>query len=210
MTVPLASKALPHPLFAASDDLADLAVRALVEEALLTPKPGLVDRRGPGAHEDLSLNTMLRSAESLRGTFADVAAACEGRRPDLGLRETLGAIGRAGEAEMLRATGGANTHRGAIWTLGLLVAGAVLASSPTRGRAASRRIAASASRIARLPDARGIPRGTNGARVRESTASRGRGGRHGKDCRGWSGSRSRCCARAGRPATRRTRPGSTR
>lgn len=163
MPSPAATKAPQLPL--APGPLADLALRALVEEALLTPKPGLVDRRGPGAHDDLSLSTMLRSAESLRGTFADVAAACEGRRLDLDLRETLGAIGRAGEADMLGVTGGANTHRGAIWTLGLLVAGAVLAG-PTGGEPASR-VTASAARIARLPDVHGTPQGTNGARVRD-------------------------------------------
>ena len=152
----------PRPGSPATDILVDLAVRALVEEVRLTPKPGLVDLRGPGAHDDLSLGLMLRSAESLRATFADVADACEGARVDRGLREVLGAIGREGEAEMLAATGGANAHRGAIWTLGLLVAGAVLSVGESEGD----RIAASAARIARLPDAYGVPRGTNGARVR--------------------------------------------
>lgn len=146
----------------ATDILVDLAVRALVEEVRLTPKPGLVDLRGPGAHDDLSLGLMLRSAESLRTTVAAVAKACEGARVDRGVREVLGAIGREGEAEMLAATGGANAHRGAIWTLGLLVAGAVLSVGESEGD----RIAASAARIARLPDAHGVPRGTNGVRVR--------------------------------------------
>ena len=155
-------KKAARPGSPATDILVDLAVRALVEEVRLTPKPGLVDLRGPGAHDDLSLGLMLRSAESLRTTFADVARACEGARVDRGLREVLGAIGREGEAEMLAATGGANAHRGAIWTLGLLVAGAVLSVGESEGD----RIAASAARIARLPDDYGVPRGTNGARVR--------------------------------------------
>ena len=155
-------KKAARPGSPATDILVDLAVRALVEEVRLTPKPGLVDLRGPGAHDDLSLGLMLRSAESLRTTFADVARACEGARVDRGLREALGAIGREGEAAMLAATGGANAHRGAIWTLGLLVAGAVLSVGECEGD----RIAASAARIARLPDDYGVPRGTNGARVR--------------------------------------------
>lgn len=155
-------KKAARPGSPATDILVDLAVRALVEEVRLTPKPGLVDLRGPGAHDDLSLGLMLRSAESLRTTFADVARACEGARVDRGLREVLGAIGREGEAEMLAATGGANAHRGAIWTLGLLVAGAVLSVGESEGD----RIAATAARIARLPDDYGVPRGTNGARVR--------------------------------------------
>lgn len=156
----VAVKKARRPGSPATGILVDLAVRALVEEVRLTPKPGLVDLRGPGAHDDLSLGLMLRSAESLRTTFADVANACEGARVDRGLREVLGAIGREGEAEMLAATGGANAHRGAIWTLGLLVAGAVLSGGE------GDRIVASAARIARLPDDYGVPRGTNGARVR--------------------------------------------
>lgn len=154
----------PAPPVAAStpDALADLAVGALVEEALLTPKPGLVDRRGPGAHRDLSLDLMLRSAESLRPTFSAVAAACAGARADQDLRETLGAVGRDGEAAMLAATGGANAHRGAVWTLGLLFAGAAL----TDWEAGSERVAATAAEIACLPDPRGVPRNTNGARAR--------------------------------------------
>ena len=155
----------PRPGPSSSDILVDLAVRALVEEARLTPKPGLVDLRGPGAHDDLSLGLMIRSAESLRSTFNDVARACEGASVDLGLRETLGSIGRRGEAAMLAATGGVNSHRGAIWTLGLLVAGAVL-SGGSVGENRGDSIAASAARIARFPDAYGIPRDTNGARVR--------------------------------------------
>ena len=166
MTVSTAKKVPPPPEPSVPDVLAGLAVRALVEEACLTPKPGLVDGRGPGAHDDLSLDLMLRSAESLRTTFADLARACEGARVDRRLRETLGAIGREGEAAMLEATGGANAHRGAIWTLGLLVVGAVLSVESVGGKGGSDRIAASAAGIARLPDPHGIPRGTNGARVR--------------------------------------------
>src|SRR5208282_6031362 len=47
--------------------LADFAVTALIDEAHLTPKPALVDQRGCGAHADLDLPTMLRSAYSLPG-----------------------------------------------------------------------------------------------------------------------------------------------
>lgn len=144
-----------------SEGLAGLAVLALVEEAKLTPKPGLVDLRGSGAHDDLNLDLMLRSAESLRETFAAIASTCEEARIDLNLRERLGEIGRVGEAVMLEVTGGANTHRGAIWTLGLLVAGASLSESSGAGD-----VAATASRIAWLPDARGTTDCTNGERVR--------------------------------------------
>lgn len=166
MTFSIATEVPSPPETSVPDVLADLAVQALAEEAILTPKPGLVDLRGPGAHDDLSLGLMLRSAESLRTTFADLARTCEGVRANRELREALGAIGREGEAEMLEVTGGANTHRGAIWTLGLLVAGTVLSIDSVGEKNGSDRIAASAAEIARLPDPHGIPRGTNGARVR--------------------------------------------
>ena len=102
--------------------LADLAVDVLAAEARLTPKPALVDERGPGAHRDLDLPTMLKSARSLHGTFLDMAMAAAGGQPDQALREQLARIGRAGERHMFAATGGSNAHRGAIWVLGLLVA----------------------------------------------------------------------------------------
>jgi triphosphoribosyl-dephospho-CoA synthase len=107
--------------------LAQLAVSALIEEAQLTPKPALVDQRGSGAHRDLSLDIMLRSAHALEPTFAALARAARYSAPSATLRAELAQIGRAGEREMMDATGGSNAHRGAIWIVGLLVAGAALA-----------------------------------------------------------------------------------
>ncbi len=112
--------------------LADLAVRALREEALLTPKPALVDRRGSGAHADLTLDLMLASASALRATFGAIArAAADQQYPSQVFRERLSALGRTGEQAMLATTGGVNTHRGAIWTLGLLVAATALSPPGT-------------------------------------------------------------------------------
>jgi triphosphoribosyl-dephospho-CoA synthase len=108
--------------------LADLAVNALIDEASLTPKPALVDRRGSGAHRDLNLDTMLRSAHSLRPTFLALARAAVGQKPSQRLREQLARIGREGEVTMLRATNGSNAHRGAIWIVGLLCAAAAMTS----------------------------------------------------------------------------------
>ena len=111
--------------------LATLAVRALIAEAELTPKPGLVDQRGPGAHADLSLMLMKRSARSLRPHFEQMALASFGQVPNQTLREELGAIGRSAERSMLLVTNGVNTHRGAIWALGLLVSAVAMeVSSP--------------------------------------------------------------------------------
>ncbi|MGI5141734.1 triphosphoribosyl-dephospho-CoA synthase [Streptomyces sp. CA-106110] len=114
--------------------LADKAIQALIDEATLTPKPGLVDRRGSGAHHDMDLDLLLASAVSLRDGFAGMAEAA--RRievPGPELRGELARIGRAAEVRMLKVTGGVNTHRGAIWTLGLFTAAAALgAPDPCR------------------------------------------------------------------------------
>ncbi|KAA5835682.1 triphosphoribosyl-dephospho-CoA synthase [Pseudomonas chlororaphis] len=110
-----------------AERLADLAVDALIDEADLSPKPALVDRRGNGAHNDLHLGLMHASALSLWPAFKEMAdTASVFGAVGLPLREALGRIGREGEAAMLATTNGVNTHRGAIWALGLLVAAAAL------------------------------------------------------------------------------------
>jgi len=139
--------------------LAEFAVRALIAEAELTPKPALVDGRGPGAHTDLSLRLMQRSAQALRTHFECMALASFRRIPSLGLREKLGAIGRSAESWMLLSTGGVNTHRGAIWTLGLLL------SATAMGSTCPRTIAGWAGQIAALPDRYSPSRPSNGLRV---------------------------------------------
>jgi len=147
---------------------AQAAVQALIAEAELTPKPALVDRRGSGAHDDLTLDLLLSSARTLGATFEAVDAAARGATVDGALRARLGAIGRDGEAAMLRATARINTHRGAIWTLGLLVAAHALTSSRDPGA-----IARCAARIAALPDeGRGALEG-HGAHVRARFGVRG-------------------------------------
>lgn len=101
--------------------LAQTASICLIDEARLSPKPGLVDSRGNGAHQDLNLALMERSARSLQPTFHALAQQSWRRPADIALRETVGRLGREGEAQMMQATSGVNTHRGAIWALGLLV-----------------------------------------------------------------------------------------
>lgn len=137
----------------------DLAVSALMDEAELTPKPALVDQRTNGAHHDLDLSRLRRSAWALRDGFVAIARAAGGMAPSLRLREELGRIGRAMERRMMEAAGGSNTHRGAIWSLGLLVAAA--ASRLPQARSSSEGscvphlrfgLVATAARLARLSD----------------------------------------------------------
>lgn len=132
-----------------AERLADLAVDALIDEADLSPKPALVDRRGNGAHTDLHLGLMHASALSLWPAFKEMAeAALAFGEVGLPLREALGRIGREGEQAMLATTAGVNTHRGAIWALGLLVAAAAL--EPRSTGAGS--VALRAARLALLED----------------------------------------------------------
>lgn len=129
-----------------STELASLACWALVAGAELTPKPGLVDRRGAGPRKERTLALMMRSAEALRPFFQSMAEAARHSLEGLALRERLGEIGRTAEEEMYRATGGTNTHKGAIWTMGLLVAAAA------SGQYLPSRIATDAGSLARFRD----------------------------------------------------------
>jgi triphosphoribosyl-dephospho-CoA synthase len=142
--------------------LSTAAVSALLGEAELTPKPALVDRRGNGAHHDLDLDRLRRSARSLQDGFAAIARAPEVEMSPLRLRERIGRIGRDMERSMLAATDGSNAHRGAIWAIGLLVAAA--AQRPSDRNAA--RIAVAAAALARLPDQFAPRPLSNGERVR--------------------------------------------
>jgi triphosphoribosyl-dephospho-CoA synthase len=150
--------------------LADAAVRALLEEADLTPKPGLVDTRGFGAHPDMDLEMLHRSAYSLLATFAALASRAFGAEESISLRESLSEIGRQGERTMLRVTGGVNTHRGSIWTLGLLCAGAAMLAGKEQSAVM---ISAQAACIARLPDSYASTRQTHGQQAHYQYGVRG-------------------------------------
>jgi triphosphoribosyl-dephospho-CoA synthase len=96
------------------------AVRALHLEIDTFPKPGLVSHVDSGAHADMNAALLRRSVDVLSQFFTALAtAAAAGAEMD-----RLRAIGVEAEGAMLRATGGVNTHRGAIFGLGLLVAAA--------------------------------------------------------------------------------------
>lgn len=131
--------------------LASEVLQALLDEVTLTPKPGLVDLRSRGAHSDMNWALMCHSAKALLPTFVAMAEAGLCSVGDDHLRQQIGRIGRDGEALMMRATGGINTHRGAIWSMGLLVTAA--ARNSARGASlAPAAVAACAGALARLRD----------------------------------------------------------
>jgi len=109
----------PHRL-AMPHRLGRLAVASLHAELACAPKPGLVTPFDRGSHDDMDASTFLRSLFALRGYFVAIAAAGAADAAFPALRE----LGIGAERAMLRATGGVNTHRGAIFSLGLLVAAA--------------------------------------------------------------------------------------
>lgn len=115
------SKTLPHRVHAAETEaIGRTAVRALHAELALQPKPGLVSPLDSGSHSDMDMATFMRSLFALRGYFREIAAAGAEGAPFASLR----ALGVAAERRMLAATGGVNTHRGAVFGLGLLAAAA--------------------------------------------------------------------------------------
>jgi triphosphoribosyl-dephospho-CoA synthase len=136
-----------HDTLIGPEWLSELALQSLIAEAELTPKPGLVDGRGSGSHSDLSLDLMRRSADAIAPYFTRMALASADIQMDASLRAVVAGIGREAEAAMLRATSGSNTHKGAIWVLGLLVCGASL-SEGFRPEF----VAEAAGYLARLPD----------------------------------------------------------
>ncbi|WP_321849364.1 triphosphoribosyl-dephospho-CoA synthase [Pseudomonas paraveronii] len=153
-----------------AERLADLAVDALIDEADLSPKPALVDRRGNGAHRDLHLGLMHASALSLWPMFKTMAeAALDIGEVGLPLREALGRIGRDGEQAMLVTTHGVNTHRGAIWAIGLLTAAAAL----ERQSCSPNAVTLNAAKLALLNDRHAPQPMSHGAQVAQRYGARG-------------------------------------
>jgi len=106
--------------------VASCADQALETELMLTPKPGLVDQRNCGAHCDMDLATFLVSARAIAPWwlhFVEIGYACA-KAPPADFLGLVRAIGIGCEKAMLNATRGVNTHKGAIFALGLLCSAA--------------------------------------------------------------------------------------
>ena len=98
--------------------LAGLAAKALTEEVRLTPKPGLIDERNNGAHSDMDLPLFLRSIDALTPWLRRITALSLSGADAAALQ----AAGLEAEAAMFRATGGVNTHKGALFSFSVLLA----------------------------------------------------------------------------------------
>ena len=101
-------------------DAARLAIQALLYEVATTPKPGLVDRKNSGSHRDMDFFIFQASAAALYPYFSQCVKI--GRETE-DAQQTflrLRLPGRMAEGQMLHATGGVNTHKGAIFSMGIL------------------------------------------------------------------------------------------
>lgn len=107
-----------HAALALSREVARRAVRSLYHELALYPKPGLVSFIDNGSHTDMDAVTFMRSLFSLRHYYARICRAGYDGAPFAELKK----LGIAAEQRMMAATKGINTHRGAIFALGLLCA----------------------------------------------------------------------------------------
>lgn len=150
------SRGAPQRGRAGCERIGRLAVRSLYHEVALHPKPGLVSPLDNGSHADMSMATFHRSLFALRRYFPAIAGAGAGN-PEF---EALRPLGIAAERAMLRATGGINTHRGAIFNLGLLCA-ATGALGPVDAEALCRHVARRWGRDI-LRSADGVPASSHG------------------------------------------------
>lgn len=145
--------------------VSDLAVLSLMAELDTTPKPGLVDRLGNGAHKDMDYALMSRSVSALRPYLTQLAVlSADGVDP-----ARIQEVGIEAEKAMLSATGGVNTHRGALFCIGLSVAAASCLACTT-GSVEEYSLRELISRIAS-----GIPSacGTHGAAAKKDFKVRG-------------------------------------
>lgn len=133
-----------------AERIASLATQSLMDEVRTTPKPGLVDRRNSGSHRDMDLSHFIASANALKPYFRecirigqDTAAHPPGKSFPL-LRQA----GIAAEKAMYLATGGVNTHKGIIYTFGLLCGSIGRLWSPESPIAGNAAIAAECAELA--------------------------------------------------------------
>jgi triphosphoribosyl-dephospho-CoA synthase len=111
-----------HSFAQTAEEIGRAAIWALYTELALAPKPGLVSPLDNGSHADMDMGTFLRSLSALRPYFRVIAGA---GADGAGFAE-LASLGITAEQQMLAATGGVNTHRGAVFCIGLLAAAAGL------------------------------------------------------------------------------------
>lgn len=162
-----------------AEAIGERAYRALLAEVSATPKPGLVDQNNAGAHRDMDYALFCASAAALRPFFVRFAAQgmADFRLPAAGGLSRIRGIGMEAERAMFQATRGVNTHKGAVFSLGLLTAAAGRLSA--RGEAlAPQAVCAAAAAFAdgvlsELSSGRASTKGERAYRLYGATGVRG-------------------------------------
>ncbi len=114
--------------------MAALASKALLYEVATSPKPGLVDRANNGSHNDMDFLTFIDSSTALTSYFRLLTlrsitsrSRADSASDDAWLFAQLRYLGMEAEDTMLSATGGVNTHKGLIFSMGVICAAAGVA-----------------------------------------------------------------------------------
>lgn len=106
-----------------SEYIGNLAKQSLIQEVYTTPKPGLVDKKNNGSHNDMTAQTFVSSADSLFPYFkkcVNIGIETSNQSPSQTF-EKLRQQGIEAEKSMYMATGGVNTHKGIIYSLGIIL-----------------------------------------------------------------------------------------
>lgn len=104
--------------------ISKLAVKSLIYEVSATPKPGLVDRNNPGAHRDMDFFTFIDSSLELTDYFYEctyIGSNFYNEDKTMLLKE-IRPRGIKAENDMFLATKGVNTHKGLIFSVGIICA----------------------------------------------------------------------------------------
>lgn len=104
------------------NSLTQNALRALLYEVVTLPKPGLVDPLDHSTHPDMNIYTFIDSSASLVPYFENCIAAAQNADDNLlNLFEKIRGLGIKAEKKMFIATDSVNTHKGAIFSLGIIL-----------------------------------------------------------------------------------------
>lgn len=102
------------------ETIEEILLESLKDELDLTPKPGCVDRDDCGPHSDMDYDVFLKSISSLKGYFFEIMEASNTEKSFSDTFNAIRPIGIKYEKKMYEASGGVNTHKGAIFTLGVI------------------------------------------------------------------------------------------
>ena len=118
------TRRIMHAHFEEADrkKISSIAVQSLIEEVKTTPKPGLVDIRNSGSHTDMDIDTFIKSANALAPYFYNCIRIGQETKA-LSSAEVFSRLREEGiraEKTMYDVTGGVNTHKGAIYSFGII------------------------------------------------------------------------------------------